>query len=72
MTVTDAALYPELGVAGSAERWSESGITSSNPFLGNEFNTAGTVSWELDIWGANRRRSEAEYANFLAAKEALN
>ena len=30
------------------------------------------MSWELDIWGANRRRSEAEYAHFLSAQEALN
>ncbi len=72
VTVTDSALYPELGVTGSAERSSESGITNVDPSLENQFDIAGTVSWELDIWGANRRRSEAEYANFLSAQEALN
>lgn len=72
VTVTDAALYPEFGLAANAERSVDSGITSSEPTLGNEFDIAGTVSWELDIWGANRRRSEAEYANFLSAQDRLN
>lgn len=72
VTVTDAALYPVLGLDAGAERSIDSGITSSNPDHGNEFTLEGTVSWELDIWGANRRRSEAEYAHFLSAQDALN
>ncbi|WP_394200104.1 efflux transporter outer membrane subunit [Shewanella waksmanii] len=72
VTVTDAALYPELGLAANAERSIDSGITSDDPTHGNEFDIAGTVSWELDIWGANRRRSEVEYANFLSAQESLD
>lgn len=72
VTVTDATLYPELGLGANAERSVDSGITSTNPTHSNEFDIAGTVSWELDIWGANRRRSEAEYAHFLSAQEALN
>ena len=72
ITVTDAALYPALGINANGERSIDSGITSSNPSHENEFDLAGTVSWELDIWGANRRRSEAEYAHFLSAQESLN
>ncbi|WP_394129725.1 efflux transporter outer membrane subunit [Shewanella maritima] len=72
MTVTDAALYPDVGMEVNAERSIDSGITSTNPTHGNEFDIAGTVSWELDIWGANRRRSEAEYANYLSAQDSLN
>ncbi|QLE84600.1 efflux transporter outer membrane subunit [Shewanella sp. Scap07] len=72
ITVTDAALYPSLGVEANAERSIDSAITNTDPTHGNEFDIAGTVSWELDIWGANRRRSEAEYANFLSAQESLN
>ncbi|PMG74560.1 RND transporter [Shewanella sp. 10N.286.51.B7] len=72
VTVTGAALYPSLGLEAGAERAIDSAITSTDPEHGNEFNLAGTVSWELDIWGANRRRSEAEYANFLSAQDALN
>lgn len=72
ITVTDAALYPALGVNAGAERSIDSGLTSTDPQHGNEYNLEGTVSWELDIWGANRRRSEAEYAKFLSAQDALN
>ncbi|QYK00638.1 efflux transporter outer membrane subunit [Shewanella psychrotolerans] len=72
VTVTDATLYPEFGLGANAERSIDSGITNTNPTHGNEFDIAGTVSWELDVWGANRRRSEAEYAHFLSTQEALN
>ncbi|NRB25354.1 TolC family protein, partial [Shewanella sp.] len=72
VTVTDAALYPALGIDANAERSIDSGITNTNPSHENEFDLVGTVSWELDIWGANRRRSESSYANYLSAQESLN
>ncbi len=72
ITVTGAALYPKIGIDGYGERSLDSGLTSTDPSSENEFNLSGVVSWELDIWGANRRRSEAEYANFLSAQESLN
>ncbi|WP_285162832.1 efflux transporter outer membrane subunit [Shewanella goraebulensis] len=72
VTVTDAALYPSLGLEAGAERSIDSAITSTDPDHGNEFTLDGVVSWELDIWGANRRRSEAEYANFISAQDSLN
>lgn len=72
VTVTDAALYPALGIDANAERSIDSAITSTNPSHQNEFDLVGTVSWELDIWGANRRRSESSYANYLSAQESLN
>lgn len=72
VTVTDSALYPAFGINADAERSIDSAITNTDPEHGNEFTLDGTVSWELDVWGANRRRSEAEYANFLSAQEALN
>ncbi|RTR33447.1 efflux transporter outer membrane subunit [Shewanella atlantica] len=72
ITVTDAALYPEVGIDAYGERSLDSGLTNTDPSAENEFSLSGVVSWELDIWGANRRRSEAEYANFLSAQESLN
>lgn len=72
VTVTDAELYPVVGLKGSGERALDSALTSTNPVEEDTFSVAGTVSWELDLWGANRRRSEAEFANFISSQEALN
>ncbi|MCT8988488.1 efflux transporter outer membrane subunit [Shewanella phaeophyticola] len=72
VTITDAALYPTLELGLDAERSVDSGITNTDPDHSNEFTFEGTVSWELDIWGANQRRSEAEYARFLSAQDTLN
>ncbi|WP_051216057.1 efflux transporter outer membrane subunit [Ferrimonas futtsuensis] len=70
--VTDAALYPELSLGLSAERESDSGLTNSDPEIADTFNLDGMVSWEVDLWGANRRRSEASYAQLLSSKQQLN
>ena len=72
VTVTDAQLYPVVGLNASAERALDSALTSTDPVEEDTFYVAGTVSWELDLWGANRRRSEAEFANFISSQEALN
>ncbi len=72
VTVTDAALYPKVGLDANGERSLDSGLTSTDPESEDEFSLSGVVSWELDIWGANRRRSEAEYAKFMSAQESLN
>ncbi|WP_076411474.1 efflux transporter outer membrane subunit [Shewanella sp. UCD-KL12] len=72
VTVTDAALYPVVGLNANGERALDSALTNTDPVKEDTFDIAGTVSWELDIWGANRRRSEAEYANFISSQEALN
>lgn len=72
VTVTDADLFPVVGLNASGERALDSALTSTDPVKEDTFYVAGTVSWELDLWGANRRRSEAEFANFISSQEALN
>ncbi|WP_076537221.1 efflux transporter outer membrane subunit [Shewanella sp. UCD-KL21] len=72
VTVTDAALFPAIGLEAEGERALDSALTNTDPVKEDTFYVAGTVSWELDLWGANRRRSEAEFANFLSSQEALN
>lgn len=71
-TVTDAALYPEFSLGLNAERESESGLTNSDPEISDTFNLDGMMSWEIDLWGANRRRSEASYAQRLSSEQQLN
>ncbi|WP_237524039.1 efflux transporter outer membrane subunit [Shewanella sp. KX20019] len=72
VTVTDAALFPVVGLDANGERALDSALTSTDPVKEDTYYIAGTVSWELDLWGGNRRRSEAEFANFISSQEALN
>lgn len=72
VTVTDAALFPVVGLDANGERALDSALTSTDPVKEDTFYVGGTVSWELDLWGANRRTSEAEFANFISSQEALN
>ncbi|USD36592.1 efflux transporter outer membrane subunit [Ferrimonas sp. SCSIO 43195] len=71
VTVTDAALYPELSLSASGERSVDSGLTSTDPDIEDTLYLAGVVSWELDLWGANRRRSQASYANLLSSEQQM-
>ncbi|SDK33760.1 efflux transporter, outer membrane factor (OMF) lipoprotein, NodT family [Ferrimonas sediminum] len=71
VTVTDAALYPELSLSASGERSLDSGLTSTDPDIEDTLYLAGVVSWELDLWGANRRRSQASYANLLSSEQQM-
>ncbi len=66
--INRAPLYPSLDLELSGERERESGLTNSQPSLGNEFFFGPTASWELDLWGKNRRASRAAYANYLASE----
>jgi outer membrane protein, multidrug efflux system len=63
-----APLYPQLDLELSGERERESGLTNTDPGLDNEFFFGPAVSWELDLWGKNRRASRAAYAQYLASE----
>lgn len=63
-----APLYPRLDLELSGERERESGLTNTDPGLDNEFFLGPAVSWELDLWGKNRRAGRAAYANYLASE----
>ena len=67
--VDRAALFPEVNVELNSEREEESDLTNDGAgetadtiFLGP------TVSWELDLWGKNRRGSRAAYSRYLASE----
>jgi multidrug efflux system outer membrane protein len=56
-------------VGGEFEREGES-ETSGSGDTENEFFLAGLVSWEIDLWGANRRSTEAAEAQWQAVLES--
>lgn len=65
--IADAALYPSVTAEAGAKR-SESG-SDANP--SKTFSAGLDASWELDIFGANRRASEAAVATASATQASL-
>ncbi len=65
--MTDAALYPSVTANAGAKR-SETG-NDANP--SKSFSAGLDASWELDIFGANRRTSEATAATASATEASL-
>jgi outer membrane protein, multidrug efflux system len=72
---TRAALFPQVGAGFDAERQRIS--TSSSPLLANVqnpvFNTyqlALSASWDIDLFGRNRRLTESARASLLSTEEA--
>ncbi|QFU77380.1 efflux transporter outer membrane subunit [Halioglobus maricola] len=63
-----APLFPSFDLELSGERENESGLTNSAPSLDNEFFFGASASWELDLWGKNRRAGRAAYAQYLASE----
>jgi len=70
LAVSRSSLFPELGLEAVGERERSSGITSSNTGPDNTFSLAGLLSWEIDLWGANRRSVEAAEALWYASEES--
>jgi NodT family efflux transporter outer membrane factor (OMF) lipoprotein len=80
-----AALFPTVGVDATAQRSrgtaieTNSGTTTLTTGLAtsqaahpvNEFNLAGTASWDLDIWGKIRRTIEGDVASAQASEADL-
>jgi multidrug efflux system outer membrane protein len=65
--ITDAALWPDVSVGLTSEREEE---LNSGPE--NSFDLKGYLSWELDLFGSNRRASEAALANYYSQEQARN
>ncbi|MEM1114364.1 MAG: efflux transporter outer membrane subunit [Pseudomonadota bacterium] len=63
-----APLFPTLDIAVTGERESESGLVEADPRIAPEYFLGAAASWELDLWGKNRRRSNAAYARYLASE----
>ncbi|MBE9538515.1 MAG: TolC family protein, partial [Proteobacteria bacterium] len=61
-------LFPTLDANLSSEREQESGLTETIPQLSTDIFLGASASWELDLWGKNRRANNAAYANYLASE----
>ena len=66
--INRAALYPSIDLELNSEREEESDLTNTNAETADEFFFGPTVSWELDLWGKNRRASRSAYARYLATE----
>lgn len=65
-TVDRSPLFPTVDLLLSGARENESGLTNDQPERTDEIFLGPTVSWEVDLWGKNRRASRAAYARYLA------
>ena len=66
--INRAALFPTVNLDLTAEREDESSLTNTNAQTTDEFFLGPTVKWEIDLWGKNRRASDAAYARYLASE----
>jgi multidrug efflux system outer membrane protein len=70
---TRAALFPQISAGASAarQRASAAGPQPLNGFgpVYNDFQASVSASWELDLFGRNRRLTEAARANLLSSEE---
>ncbi|MBI3156607.1 MAG: efflux transporter outer membrane subunit [Burkholderiales bacterium] len=72
---SESARYPSVGYAAGAGRELRSqerpnGLRPGQSPTLSDFELAGTVSWELDLWGRVRRSNEAALAELLGTQEA--
>ena len=65
--VSEADLYPALSLSGSGSR-SKSGAESAHQ---KQFSAGFDASWEIDIFGGNRRAAEAAVASLQASEAEL-
>jgi NodT family efflux transporter outer membrane factor (OMF) lipoprotein len=67
-----AAFFPTIAVDGSAQRsGTGSGGKNGQATYKSQFNLAGDLSWEIDVWGRIRREVEASYASAQASAADL-
>lgn len=63
--IAGAALLPSAGASTGASRHSEGGLSNSSA---SNFSLGADVSWDLDIFGGNKRNVEAALANLLSTE----
>jgi multidrug efflux system outer membrane protein len=71
--IVNAALFPQVGASGSADREKSSATTYPSlptPFTNNTFALGADAAFELDLWGRLRNASDAARANLLATEDA--
>lgn len=71
--IARASLVPEVGASGgyTSERSSQLTDPARGPFdrAYNNYDGSVLVSWEIDLFGRNRRSTESARANYLATEE---
>ncbi|SAK52799.1 RND efflux system, outer membrane protein [Caballeronia hypogeia] len=70
---TRAALFPQIGAGGTASR-NRASAAGPQPLNGfgpvyNSFELSVSAAWEIDLFGRNRRLTEAARANLLSTEE---
>ena len=68
LTRARAPLYPSVDLGTGLERENESELTGGDGEVEDTFTFLGLLSWELDLWGFNRRRAEAAAADLESAQ----
>ncbi len=84
LTIARAPLFPQVDAGGNITRWRNSDNGTTGPGHGDSYRAGFDAAWEVDLFGRNRRASEAatatleaDYANLentwvtLAAETAL-
>jgi len=66
--IADSAFYPSLGLLIESERVSEGSATDYD----DSHQLKGELAWDLDLFGYNRRASEAAWAELAALGQARN
>lgn len=68
-TIAGAGRWPTIDAAQLSERESESALTNDPPDpRADELFLGLTFAWEIDLWGRQRRISDAGFARYLAAE----
>ncbi|MCJ8318802.1 MAG: efflux transporter outer membrane subunit [Colwellia sp.] len=66
--IADSSFYPSLGLMAESERVSEGSATDYD----DTHQLKGVLAWDLDLFGYNRRASEAAWAELAALGQARN
>ena len=66
--IVRSALYPTVDLELLGEREDESKRTNDNPEQVDEVFFGLSFAWEADLWGKNRRASNAAFARYLSAE----
>ncbi|MEO1204015.1 MAG: efflux transporter outer membrane subunit, partial [Pseudomonadota bacterium] len=68
LTRARAPLYPTIDLRAGGEREDESALTGGDGLVEDTYTFLGLLSWELDVWGFNRRRAQAAAADLESAE----
>ncbi len=66
-----APLFPKVDLEAIWERERESHLSKPGSSIGEEYILEGVLSWEIDLWGVNRRTLEAADAELSAVRYGL-